>query len=122
MSLSDLSRLTRLLAALALAASFYRALQKSGVRLLPELDETTLKPKPLRQKPPPDITVEWVAHDKEYGRSTTGSIPSGATWVFDHPFFIVLNVAVGGAWPGDPDVSTVFPQQMLVDYVRVYHR
>jgi hypothetical protein len=33
-----------------------------------------------------------------------------------------LNVAVGGAWPGDPDPSTVFPQQMLVDYVRVYRR
>jgi beta-glucanase (GH16 family) len=42
--------------------------------------------------------------------------------VFDHPFFILLNVAVGGAWPGDPDASTTFPQTMLVDYVRVYKR
>jgi beta-glucanase (GH16 family) len=36
--------------------------------------------------------------------------------------FMLLNVAVGGAWPGDPDASTVLPQQMLVDYVRVYRR
>ncbi len=38
----------------------------------------------------------------------------------DHPFFMILNVAVGGNWPGYPDGSTQFPQQMLVDYVRVY--
>jgi len=41
-------------------------------------------------------------------------------WVFDHPFYIILNVAVGGKWPGPPDSTTVFPQAMLVDYVRVY--
>ncbi len=66
--------------------------------------------------------IRWLVDEKEYRRSTAGSIPSGATWVFDHPFFILLNVAVGGEWPGDPDGSTVFPQQMLVDYVRVYRR
>lgn len=43
-------------------------------------------------------------------------------WVFEHPFFILLNLAVGGEWPGYPDASTVMPQQMLVDYVRVYRR
>ena len=53
---------------------------------------------------------------------TSSDIPSGSVWVFDHPFFIILNVAVGGAWPGSPDGSTVFPQKMLVDYVRVYRR
>ena len=41
-------------------------------------------------------------------------------WVFDHPFFIILNNAVGGDWPGPPDATTVLPQRMLVDYVRVY--
>ncbi|MEV6862182.1 discoidin domain-containing protein [Streptosporangium subroseum] len=41
-------------------------------------------------------------------------------WVFDHPFFMILNNAVGGDWPGPPDATTVFPQRMLVDYVRVY--
>lgn len=41
-------------------------------------------------------------------------------WVFDHPFYLILNLAVGGDWPGPPDVSTPFPAKMLVDYVRVY--
>lgn len=41
-------------------------------------------------------------------------------WVFDHPFYIILNVAIGGNLPGAPDEETVFPQTMLVDYVRVY--
>jgi beta-glucanase (GH16 family) len=40
--------------------------------------------------------------------------------VFDHPFFLILNIAVGGAWAGSPDASTTFPQALLVDYVRVY--
>ncbi|WP_127360176.1 discoidin domain-containing protein [Actinacidiphila soli] len=40
-------------------------------------------------------------------------------WVYDHPFYIILNNAVGGDWPGAPDASTVFPQKMLIDYVRV---
>jgi beta-glucanase (GH16 family)/peptidoglycan/xylan/chitin deacetylase (PgdA/CDA1 family) len=43
-------------------------------------------------------------------------------WVYDHPFFVILNLAVGGYWPGNPDASTSFPQRMLVDYVRVYRR
>ncbi len=43
-----------------------------------------------------------------------------ADWVFDHPFFFILNVAVGGNWPGYPDETTVFPQIMEVDYIRVY--
>jgi len=42
--------------------------------------------------------------------------------VYDHPFFIILNVAVGGYWPGNPDTTTVFPQTMRVDYVRVYEK
>jgi len=49
-------------------------------------------------------------------------LPQGQTWVFNHPFFILLNVAVGGYWPGNPDGTTVFPQTMQVDYVRVYQR
>lgn len=40
-------------------------------------------------------------------------------WVYDHPFYMILNNAVGGDWPGSPDATTVFPQKMLVDYVRV---
>ena len=48
--------------------------------------------------------------------------PRRARWVFDHDFFVLLNVAVGGAWPGNPDPTTTFPQEMKVDYVRVYRR
>jgi beta-glucanase (GH16 family) len=51
---------------------------------------------------------------------TVDSIPSSKRWAFDHPFYLLLNVAVGGLWPGKPDATTVFPTSMLVDYVRVY--
>ena len=66
--------------------------------------------------------IRWLIDDKEYNRITPTRLPIGGTWVFDHPFFLLLNIAVGGAWPGDPDPSTVFPQEMVVDYVRVYKR
>ena len=42
-------------------------------------------------------------------------------WVFNRPFYIILNIAVGGNLPGSPNENTVFPQRMLVDYVRVYN-
>lgn len=66
--------------------------------------------------------VKWQVDGHEYFRTTPASLPPGTTWVYDHPFFLILNVAVGGGWPGDPDAATVFPQPMLVDYVRVYRR
>lgn len=51
--------------------------------------------------------------------STTS--PGVGTWPFDQgPQFIILNLAVGGSWPGNPDSTTVFPSSMLVDYVRIY--
>ena len=56
-----------------------------------------------------------------YKTRTPADVP-GKTWAFDHPFFIILNLAVGGDWPGSPDGTTVFPQTLLVDYVRVYQR
>ncbi len=43
----------------------------------------------------------------------------GRRWVFDHPFFMILNLAVGGYWPGDPNGSTPFPNTLTIDYVRV---
>jgi beta-glucanase (GH16 family) len=49
---------------------------------------------------------------------TPGSIPGGGTYVFNHPFFMLLNLAIGG--PSGSPSGTAFPQQMLVDYVRVY--
>jgi beta-glucanase (GH16 family) len=55
-----------------------------------------------------------------YGSITAADLPAGSQWVFDHPFYLVLNVAVGGRWAGSPDASTTFPQTLRVDHVRVY--
>jgi beta-glucanase (GH16 family) len=75
------------------------------------------------------FTVEWEPNVARfyvdgilYKTRTPADLPHGATWVFDHPFFVILNVAVGGFWPGSPDAATVFPQMMQVDFVRVYQR
>ncbi|HEX4461944.1 MAG TPA: RICIN domain-containing protein [Polyangia bacterium] len=64
--------------------------------------------------------VKFYVDGNLYETRTPADLPSGTTWVYDHPFFIILNVAVGGDWPGSPDATTVFPQTMKVDYVRVY--
>lgn len=64
--------------------------------------------------------VQWFVDGALYHEMAPSNIPDGTRWVFEHPFFIVLNLAVGGAWPGDPDATTILPQQMIVDYVRVY--
>jgi beta-glucanase (GH16 family) len=65
-------------------------------------------------------TVRFYIDSNLYATFHSSDWPAGGKWVFDHPFFIILNVAVGGDWPGAPDVSTKFPQRMLVDYVRAY--
>ena len=65
-------------------------------------------------------SIRFYVDDHLYTTRTPAELPKGTKWVFRHPFFILLNVAVGGGWPGNPDASTVFPQTMLVDYVRVY--
>jgi beta-glucanase (GH16 family) len=64
--------------------------------------------------------IRWYVDATLYKTVTPDNLPPGATWVFNHPFFVLLNLAVGGSWPGSPDASSVFPQFMLVDYVRVY--
>jgi len=70
--------------------------------------------------------IEWSAAaikfyvDDNLYETQTPSTATGRTWKFDHPFFILLNVAVGGQWPGAPDSTTNFPQTMKVDWVRVY--
>lgn len=73
------------------------------------------------------FAVEWEADairfyvdNKLYETQTAANLPSSKPWAFNHPFFILLNVAVGGYWPGNPDETTAFPTSMLVDYVRVY--
>ena len=66
--------------------------------------------------------VRFYLDSNNYATFTEDQWPSGGQWVFDHPFFIILNLAVGGVWPGNPGSTTQFPQQMLVDYVRVYSK
>jgi beta-glucanase (GH16 family) len=69
--------------------------------------------------------VRFYVDENLYETRTTADVPTdgGANvkWVYDHPFFILLNLAVGGRFPGPPD-GTTFPQTMLVDYIRVYKR
>jgi beta-glucanase (GH16 family) len=55
-----------------------------------------------------------------YATRTPASLSAHQQWVFDRPFFLLLDVAVGGNWPGAPSSSTPFPATMLVDWVRVY--
>lgn len=66
-----------------------------------------------------EAEIRWYMDDIQYHAVTPDDL-GGNEWVFDHPFYIILNVAVGGTFVGPPDGSTVFPQTMLVDYVRVY--
>jgi VCBS repeat-containing protein len=64
--------------------------------------------------------IRWYVDGSRYQTRTRADLPAGTPWVFDHPFYLILNSAVGGQWPGSPDATTEFPQQMLIDYVRVY--
>jgi beta-glucanase (GH16 family) len=60
----------------------------------------------------------WKVDGNTYQTRTPADL-GGRQWVFDHPFFLILNLAVGGYWPGDPDGSTQFPNTLTIDYVRV---
>ncbi|WP_406456839.1 family 16 glycosylhydrolase [Streptomyces sp. NBC_00876] len=63
-------------------------------------------------------SVTWSVDGNVYQRRTPADTGSN-TWAFNKPFFLILNLAVGGYWPGDPDGNTTFPQQLVVDHVRV---
>ncbi len=67
-------------------------------------------------------SIRFFVDDHLYATRTPADLPTRTKWVYDHPFFLLLNVAVGGGWPGSPDASSTYPQTMLVDYVRVYQR
>jgi beta-glucanase (GH16 family) len=64
-------------------------------------------------------TIRWYIDDVLYNTRTPQDL-DGYPWRFDRAFHLILNVAVGGYFPGYPDASTTFPQTMLVDWVRVY--
>jgi beta-glucanase (GH16 family) len=62
--------------------------------------------------------INYYVDDVLYNQITPKDVPG--EWVFNQPFYIILNMAVGGNFPGSPNSETVFPQTMSVDYVRVY--
>ena len=66
--------------------------------------------------------IRFYVDDNLYATRTPADLPPGTKWVYDHPFYVILDLAVGGEWPGSPDGTTAFPQTMLVDYVRVYRK
>ena len=69
--------------------------------------------------------IRWYMDDNLFETRTPADLVArggNLVWVYDHPFFIIINVAVGGRAPGNPDATTVFPQTLSVDYVRVYSR
>lgn len=64
--------------------------------------------------------IDFFVDDRLYHTVRRSDVPGA--WVFDHPFYIILNIAVGGTFVGPPNADTRFPQTMLVDWVRVYQR
>ena len=64
-------------------------------------------------------SISIMVDDKPYFRFSPADVEPD-TYPFNAPYYLLFNVAVGGTWPGSPDESTVFPQQMVVDYVRVF--
>ena len=64
--------------------------------------------------------IRWYLNGSNYHTLRPEDLPADKVWVFDHPFFILLNLAVGGSWPGYPDDSSIFPQDFIIDYLRVY--
>lgn len=62
--------------------------------------------------------LEWLVDDVKF--YTAFKTEVDGNYPFDKPFFFIMNVAVGGNWPGNPDATTVFPQRMIVDYIRMF--
>lgn len=62
--------------------------------------------------------VNFYVDDVLYNQITPKDVKG--EWVYNKPFYIILNMAVGGVYPGSPNSETVFPQTMLIDYVRIY--
>jgi beta-glucanase (GH16 family) len=66
--------------------------------------------------------IVWKLDERVYFSAVPQDLPPGVPWVFDHTFFMILNVAVGGNFVGPVGNDVQFPQTMLVDHVRVYER
>lgn len=64
--------------------------------------------------------MKWYVDNVAYFTSSADVVTG--TYPFDNRFFILMNIAVGGKWPGYPDEKNIFPQRMYIDYVRVYQK
>lgn len=64
-------------------------------------------------------SIRWFMNDIQFNEV---SITPGHMTEFHAPFFFIFNIAVGGNWPGYPDATTIFPQRMIVDYIRVFEK
>lgn len=65
--------------------------------------------------------INYYVDDVLYNQITPSKLPKGTKWVFnDNQFYIIINLAVGGSFVGSPNAQTEFPQEMIIDYVRVY--
>jgi beta-glucanase (GH16 family) len=67
-------------------------------------------------------SLTFLLDDQPVRTLTPKDLPTGTKWVYDHPHFLLLNLAVGGGWPGNPDATTTFPQDYVIDWVRVWQR
>lgn len=65
--------------------------------------------------------IDFFVDDYLYKRISKSDVKAKGEWVYDHPFYLILNVAVGGNYVGFPTNLTPFPQSMTIDYVKVYN-
>ena len=63
--------------------------------------------------------ITWWLDDLRYHEVTPADLPAGSPWPFDDEFFLLVNLAVGGLFGGNPDATTVFPAELVVDEIRV---
>ena len=66
--------------------------------------------------------IDFFVDEKNYFTFKNDQKGISRTWPFNENFHLIMNVAVGGNWPGSPDNTTIFPQHLVVDYVRVFER
>lgn len=62
--------------------------------------------------------IRWYVDYRLFYTVTDADL--GGSYPFNLPFYVLVNVAIGGQWPGSPDETTVFPQEMVLDYIRVF--
>ena len=66
--------------------------------------------------------ITWFLDGRPYFEATPAKLPKNSKWVFEQPQYLLLNLAIGGGWPGYPDATSTYPQRMVVEYVRVYEK